>query len=187
MPPDITYEEAAATPFGGMLALYFLNKGNIHSGQKVLIYGASGAIGTNAVQLAKHFGAEVTGICSTTNLELVKSLGADKVIDYTKEDFTERGERYDFILDAVPMGMSDQKRLKSRCRTALTPNGKYISSDDGSPTQNRDMLLLLSELVESGKLRPVIDRTYPLEEMVEAHRYVEQGHKKGNVAITVKG
>jgi NADPH:quinone reductase-like Zn-dependent oxidoreductase len=186
-PPNITYEEAAAIPYGGWIALHFLKKGGIQSAQKVLVYGASGAIGTSAVQLSKHYSAEVTGICSTRNLELVKSLGADKVIDYTKEDFTERGESYDLILDSVPfVAMADKKSLKLRCKKALAPNGKYVSIDEGSLKSDVDDLIFLKELVEEGKFKPVIDRIYPLEQMVEAHQYVDTGHKSGNVIITIE-
>jgi len=177
---NITYEEAAAVPFGGLLALYFLKKANVQSGQKVLIYGASGAVGTSAVQLAKYFGAEVTGVCSTTNLELIKSLGADKVIDYTKDDFTTREDRFDLIFNAV-----GNKKIKLQYKESLTQNGKHITVDDGSPAFQIEDLLLLNELTEKGQIKPVIDRCYPLEQIVEAHRYVDKGHKKGNVIIIV--
>ena len=180
-PSNVSYEEAVALPFGGLTALYFLRKAKVGVGQKVLIYGASGAVGTSAVQLARYFGAKVTGVCSTTNLELVKSLGADTVIDYTKEDFTKSNELFDLIFDAVG------KTTYEESKKVLKPNGKYFSVvASGHAKMGTEDLISLTKLVESGKLKPVIDRTYPLEQMVEAHRYVDLGHKKGNVVITVE-
>lgn len=179
-PSNITYEEAAAIPYGGLLALYFLKKANIQSRHSVLVYGASGAIGTSAVQLAKYFGAEVTGVCSTANLNLVKSLGADAVIDYTEEDFTRNGARYDLIFNAV-----GKRKARLEAQGSLTADGSHITVDDSSPRLRAEDLAFLTDLVEAGKLRPVIDRRYSLEQIVDAHRYVDKGHKKGNVVIAV--
>jgi NADPH:quinone reductase-like Zn-dependent oxidoreductase len=184
MPSNTSFDEAAAIPFGGTLALYYLKKANIQRGQKVLIFGASGAVGTSAIQIAKYFGAEVSGVCSTANLELVKSLGADTVIDYTTDDFTDNGTQYDIIFDAV----GKKKSAHLQYKKALTPSGKFISVDDGSPGEQavcKANLNILKELVEASKLKPVIDKIYPLDQIVEAHRYVDMGHKKGNVIISV--
>ncbi|MFJ5746221.1 NAD(P)-dependent alcohol dehydrogenase [Bacillus cereus] len=179
-PTNVTYEEAAVIPFGGTSALHFLRKGQIKKGQRVLIYGASGSVGTAAVQLAKYFGATVTAICSSSNFDLVTALGADNVIDYMKEDFTKRGEHYDIIFDAVG------KYNKSLCTDALMPNGKYVSVNGMMAKVSKEDMNLLKQLAETEKLKPVIDRTYRLEEIAEAHIYVEKGHKKGNVSITLK-
>jgi NADPH:quinone reductase-like Zn-dependent oxidoreductase len=182
-PANLSYEEAVALPYGGMLASCLLKRASIQRGERVLVYGASGAIGTATVQLAKHFGAIVTGVCSTTNLELVASLGADRVVDYTREDFTAEGERYDVIIDAV--GKRKSAKAMLHAANALAAGGRVLSIDDKFPRLRQDDLLLVKQLAESGELKPVIDRTYRLEEMVEAHRYVEEGHKRGNVIVTV--
>jgi NADPH:quinone reductase-like Zn-dependent oxidoreductase len=182
-PANLTYEEAAALPYGGLLASYFMRKLKVASGKRVLIYGASGAIGTSAVQLARHMGAEVTGVCSTANVELVRSLGAAAVIDYTQEDFAQTGDRYDVIFDAVGKRKSAKAMVNSAA--ALAPGGVAMSVDDSFPRTTVSDLLELRRLAEIGELRPVIDRVYPLDDIVEAHRYVDLGHKKGNVIVTV--
>jgi NADPH:quinone reductase-like Zn-dependent oxidoreductase len=201
-PSNLTYEEVAALPFGAGTALYFLrDMAKIMPGQKVLVNGASGGVGVYAVQLARYYGAEVTGVCSAANVELVKSLGANKIIDYTQQDFTQNGETYDFIVDTV-VG----KTSFSRCKNSLKPKGQYLAVAGGlremgqmlwtsmaggkkvifgSPAECKKDLVFIKELVEAGKLKPVIDRRYPLEQTAEAHRYVDMGHKKGSVVITV--
>lgn len=176
-PAKLTYEQAAAFPVGAMTALYLLQKGNIQSGQKVLIYGASGSVGTYAVQLAVSFGAHVTGVCSARNVDLVKSLGAEKVIDYTKEDFTESGETYDLIFDAVG------KASPSAGKSVLAENGAYVSVRS-TTSESLEKLNIIKDLVEAGTISPVIDRRFPLAQTAEAHRYVEAGHKSGNVVVT---
>jgi NADPH:quinone reductase-like Zn-dependent oxidoreductase len=181
MPVNMTFAEAAAATGGALTALRFMRNGRICPGQKVLIYGASGSLGTFAVQLAKHFGADVTGVCSTANLEPVTSLGADRVIDYTTTDFSAGDVKYDFIFDAVA-------KVPRRCaRRVLKKGGIFLSAHDehGSASIKTEDLVFLKELIEAGKIRSVIDRTYPLERIVEAHRYVDLGHKKGSVVITV--
>jgi len=179
-PTNLSYAEAAAVPSRGGLAWYFLNQGQVQAGQRMLVFGASGATGTFAVQIAKYLGAHVTGVCSTANVEFVKSLGADAVIDYTREDFTQLPDRYDLIFDAVGKRYSQ----KIACYKALAPNGKLISVDD-TPQLGTDTLIRLKELIEAGHLSPVIERVYPFEQIVEAHRHVETGHKRGNVVVQV--
>ncbi len=200
-PDSLSWEEAVAIPFGANTALYFLQDlGQIRAGQELLIIGASGAIGSAGVQLAKHFGATVTGVCSGANVELVKSLGADMVIDYTRDDFTKNGESYDLIFDVVGATTFD------RCQHSLKPNGVFLQNimeltdvvralwtsiasrkkiKGGVAINNLKRMSFVAELVAAGKLRPVIDRSYPLERIAEAFKHVEQGHKKGNVVITV--
>ena len=182
-PSNMTFEEAAAgASTGGLTALSLLRTAKIKEGQTILIYGASGSVGTFAVQLAKHFGAEVTGVCSTANIEMVKSLGADKVIDYTKHNFADHPERYDIVFDAV------DKLPKQVAKKLRGENGVYLNVVRNFKSEEEittDDLIYIRDLIEEGKVRTVIDRTYTLDEIVEAHRYVEQGHKKGHVVITV--
>jgi len=200
-PANMTYEEAATFPFGGRDALHFLRLGEVRSGQRILINGAGGSIGTFAVQLAKHFGAEVTAVDSAAKLDILRSIGADHVIDYTQEDFTTRGEVYDVILDVVgTVSFSPGDRSLKKNGTYITANPRLSQMVQGVWTSMRSEkkvvmetasgtvadLVFLRELVEAGELRTIIDRTYPLEEIAEAHRYVETGQKKGNVVITVE-
>lgn len=177
-PSNMTFEEAAAVPLGGLTALRFLKQGGIKAGDSVMIYGASGSVGSFAVQIAKAFGAEVTAVCSTANMHMVAQLGADKAIDYTKEEFTKTDSRFDVIFDAVG------KTSKFKCKHLLMPGGKYVSVT-GNPKSNSGDLLFLKDLIESGKLIAVIDRRYTLEQIREAHVYVESFRKKGNVIINV--
>lgn len=199
-PDNVSHQEAATICFGATAALFFLKKANIKNGQKVLVYGASGSVGTAAVQLAKYFGAEVTGVCSTSNLELVKSLGAGKVIDYTKENFAQNGEMYDVVFETVDkisfsdcikslkkqgtliMGASGLLKMLQAAFTSMTSKKKIIS---GIISQKSEDVIFLKGLIEKGMYKPVVDRSYHLENIIEAHKYVEQGHKKGNVAITI--
>ena len=178
-PSNLSFEQAAALPIGGMAAMYILQKASVQKDQKVLIYGASGSVGTSAVQLAVNYGAKVTGVCSSSNLELVKSLGASHVIDYTQEDFTQNAQKYDVIFDCVA------KISKSQCKNSLRKDGKYLTVK--SPTKElTENLLRLKELAEEGKLIPVIDKIYTLEHTAEAHAYADLGHKKGNVVIKIR-
>jgi NADPH:quinone reductase-like Zn-dependent oxidoreductase len=175
----VDYGQAAALSVGGVTALHFLRSGDIQAGQRALIYGASGSVGTYAVQLARHFGAQVTGTCSTRNVDLVRSLGAGAVIDYTQEDFAEHGERYDLVFDAVG------KTSAAKAEQVLAPGGSFVTVQKGLARGNTGDLFLLKDLVEAGEIRPVVDRRYPLEQAAEAHAYVEKGHKVGNVVIEV--
>lgn len=178
-PSNLTFEEAAAVPVGGITAWGMLHKACIQRGQKVLIYGASGSVGTFAVQLAHYFGAQVTAVCSAANSEMVKALGADAVIDYTREDFSQRGETYDIVLDAVG------KAAPAQAKKVLRPSGMYVNVLSYSGKPRPEDLSHLKDLIEAGKIKVVMDRCYPLEQVVEAHRYVDKGHKKGNVSLTL--
>ncbi|MFB6340932.1 NAD(P)-dependent alcohol dehydrogenase [Saccharicrinis sp. FJH62] len=182
-PTNLSFEEAAAIPYGGLLATHLLKRTSLKSGDRVLIYGASGSIGTMVVQLAKNAGAKVTSVCSSKNFGMVHSLGSDKLIDYTSSNAEAQLETYDYVIDAV--GNSKSSVLKEKSKKALTPNGKYISIDQGTPLTPKDAFINLKTLAEQEKIKPVIDRVYPLEKMAEAHQYVEMGHKRGNVVITV--
>jgi NADPH:quinone reductase-like Zn-dependent oxidoreductase len=198
-PANVPYEVAVAVPFGGITAIDFLKAGGIRPGQRVLVYGASGSVGTYAVQLAHHFGADVTAVCGTANQQLVRSLGADRVLDYTRDDFTRGGHVYDMVFDTVG------KTTFAQCKDVIKVNGCYLNAVmpfvglkapwyrltarrrivGGSPPKQPDVLNVLLGMVAAGTLRPVIERVYPWERIVEAHRHVDQGHKKGNVVIRV--
>lgn len=178
-PEDLSYKEAAALPIGGICALHLLMKVNVRAGDKIMIYGASGSIGSYAVQLAKHFGAAVTGVCSTANIEMVKSLGADKVLDYVKEDFNGMAEKYDVIFDTVG------KFPKPKAKKILAPKGRYISTHSSPVEEKQEYLDLVLKLSSEKNLKPVIDKAYSLDQIREAHTYVETGRKKGNVFILI--
>jgi len=178
-PENLSFGEAAAVPAGALTVLKNMQKANIKNGDKILVNGASGSLGTYAIQLAKMYGAEVTAVCSSQNFDLVQSLGADAVIDYTKEDFTKKNEKYDIVYDAV------MKTTKGRCRAILKDKGVFLNNN-GLPKTVQNDLYILKELIEKKQFKPIIDRSYALNEVVEAHRYVDKGHKKGNVVITVK-
>lgn len=182
-PSNMSHEESAAIPYGGLLATHLIKKTSIEKGDKVLIYGASGSIGTMAIQLLKNAGAHVTSVCSKRNFELVKSLGSDEVIDYTSDNAASQLETYKYVIDAV--GNSKSSALKEKSKKSISSNGKYISIDHGTPLTPKNAFINLKNLAEQEKIRPVIDRVYPLEKMAKAHEYVETGHKRGNVVITV--
>ncbi len=183
MPNNIGFEEATSAAYGGLLAFQFMEKGQITTDSKVLIYGASGTTGIIAVQYAKYLSADVTGVCSTHNIDFVKSFGADHVLDYTKQESKGALQKYDFILDAV--GKAKTSDLKKACKKALSKSGKYVSIDDSALLLESARLNRVAKLVEAGKIKPVTDKVFPFEQIIEAHIYVETGHKRGNVAITV--
>jgi len=182
-PHNISFEEATAAAYGGLLALQFLEKADLQPNAKVLIYGASGTSGTIALQLAKQMGAEVTGVCGSSNIGFIKALGADKTLDYTDDREIEKLERYDLVFDCV--GKARSSPLKAACKRALTQKGQLISIDDAALLLDSSRLDRIREFIETGKIKPITDRCYALDQIVEAHRYVELGHKRGNVAITV--
>lgn len=182
-PKNLSFEEAAAIPYGGLLATHLLKQTDIRKGDEVLIYGASGSIGTAAVQLVKNAGAQLTSVCSTRNIDLVRSLGSDKVIDYTAANAVNELGTYKYVIDAV--GNSKTSSLKEKSKGALSEGGKYLSIDNGVPKTPKSAFLKLKGLAESGKFKPVIDKVFPLEKMADAHNYVERGHKRGNVIITL--